>query len=386
MADSFTDRLQARLAQHLLEQAKREVGASRPRMTPRLIFGWAFAVSILATPYLLILFGVLLIVVKKLSIMSVIGGLILVCFGYALLPPRHRNSQKTYRPNELPALFGLLDSISAQLGVPPPDGVHFTDDFNAYMTQFRKPWSRQNEWVIGIGMTLWTAASDAERYALLAHEIAHKANNDPLRSGVFFDAKTVLENWHDTFYVDENGYDSIGTYHGYSAPVIRMIIAGWISLLSHILMSVTFRESQLAEYRADGFAAKTCGRENAIELLRTLTRADLARRAIVDLYPYRADQNGRIFDHLGATVAGADPTERKRFMERAANERRRVDSSHPPTSMRIEFLESLPEASDKTVTDPAATDFDAIDAELEPIKEALGREMMQTLYEIEVNR
>ena len=75
-----------------------------------------------------------------------------------------------------------------------------------------------------------------------------------------------------------------------------------------------------------------------------------------------------------------------RFLAEAAQEKRCVDASHPPTVMRIEFLRSLPAEVDQDAINMADIDFDPIDAEIRPIKDALGKEFMQELYDSEVNR
>lgn len=194
MIESVTDRLQARFAHRLLEQAKREIGHHRPRLTGRLMIAFVLSILVLLTPFLLIIGGAILIWSTWPNLFSIIIGLILIGFGYVLLPPRNRNTQKTYRRADLPALFALLDDIAARLQTTPPDGVHIDTEFNAYMAQFGRPFSRKQEWIVGIGLTLWAASSPAERVAHRAHELGHKVNDDPMRHGVFFRANVVLNN------------------------------------------------------------------------------------------------------------------------------------------------------------------------------------------------
>lgn len=169
---------------------------------------------------------------------------------------------------------------------------------------------------------------------------------------------------------------------GFTQIIGLALVGGYLKLLSRYW----FFESQRAEYRADAFASRISGTKANISSLEMLTRHDLARRAIVDLYPYNREQNGRIFDHMGAAVANADQPTVDRFLAEAAQEKRCIDSSHPPTIMRIEFLRSLPPDVDQNAIDLADVDFDAIDAEMQPIKDALGKKLMQDLYDSEVNR
>ena len=118
------DKWQARHAQKLLEQAKREVTDPRPRKTFRVVLAWLLSALVLATPYVVMAGGVVLILATFFSVSATIIGLILVGFGYVLLPPRWRNTQETYRREDLPKLFALQDEIAKRLGTQAPVGVH----------------------------------------------------------------------------------------------------------------------------------------------------------------------------------------------------------------------------------------------------------------------
>ncbi|MEO3417255.1 M48 family metallopeptidase [Roseovarius sp. CAU 1744] len=377
MSMSFTERWQARYADRLLGQAEREISDPRPKMTFRLFIAWVLSVLVLLSPLVVMCAGVALIAINFPNIFSIIIGLILIGFGYILMPPSIRNHDKTYRRQDLPSLFDLLDEIAARLGTTPPDGLHIDDEFNAYMAQFRQARSREQDWIIGIGLPLWAGLSPAERVALLAHEMAHKVNDDPMRSGMFFRAKSVLNNWHETFALEDGYYDG-----GFTQVAGTAVTGAFLRLLSWF----SFFESQRAEYRADAQASRVAGKAAAIKLLEAITRADLARRAIVDLYPYKTNQNGRIFDCMGAAVAEADTATVQRYLAEAAKARRCVDGSHPPTSLRIAFLDTLPDTNQTDALNVTNVNFAAIDAELQPIKDALGKELMEELYHAEVNR
>ena len=236
----------------------------------------------------------------------------------------------------------------------------------------------QNEWILGIGFTLWTAATPDQRIALLAHELAHKVNDDPMRQGVFATAKIVLEEWYATF--------ATGPDNGFIGNLVQLLGRGTVGGVLNVLNRLSYFESQRAEYRADAHAARVSGAEAGISLLELITRSDLARRAVVDLYPYSKNQNGRIFDHLGTALTNADAAQIDRFLAEAAAEKRCVDGSHPPTTMRIEFLGSLTGDVSQTRLDGKTVAFKDIDAELQPIKDQFGKAYMQALYDTEVNR
>ncbi|MEL6646530.1 MAG: M48 family metallopeptidase [Pseudomonadota bacterium] len=375
---NLIDKWQARHADALLAQALRETGDVAPRLTLRAALGYVIATAFVATAYLIMGLGVFIIAISFFEWGPTILGLILILFGYFLRPKRIKNTAKTYRRSDLPQLFALLDEIAQRIGTPPPDGVHIDRDCNAYMTEFRHP----HDWILGIGLPFWTALTGPQRVALLAHEMAHKVNNDPLRSGLYRDAQEVLLNWHDTFYIDEVTSFEMAIGHRAGAPGMQLIGMFVIEQLHGLLMRFVFYESQRAEYRADALAVQVAGRQAVIDLLEVTTRAEPAYRAVRDLYPYRSEQNGRIFDHMAKTLATQDQDLRRRYFKLAAEEKRRVDSSHPPTTMRIEFVGALYEPDSVLV--PQA-DFTLLDAELEPIKHKEGQRLMQELFDAEVN-
>ncbi|KRS12568.1 hypothetical protein XM53_10790 [Roseovarius atlanticus] len=379
MIDRLIDRWQERHADALLAQARREVDHSKPRITPRLAVGWVLSVVFLATPFIVMGAGVVLIAVTFPRVLPILVGLILIGFGVTLLPPKARNTDQTLRRADLPALFALLDRIAERLGTTPPDGVHVNIAFNAYMGQFPiTRWGRRQEWILGLGLPLWMALTPQERIGLLAHEMAHKVNDDPMRQGVFLRAISVLENWRDTFELEQEGLFG-------GATLVQGVAAVIIETFERLLRGMSFFESQRAEYRADAAAARTAGAASEISSLEKIMCAILAERSIIDLYPYKEDRGGRIFDHMGAAVSDAPTDLKVRLMADAAREKRRVDNSHPPTALRAEFVASLSPFDDAPL-DAEDVDFAAIDAELQPIKDALGARLMEDLYEFEVNR
>ena len=376
MIKPVTDRWQARFADDLLEQAKREIHHEKPKTTGRLMVAWVLSVIVLASPIVVMALGGGLILTTFPRVLPLIVGLILIGFGYVLLPPRYRNTQQTYSRVDLPLLFELLDDIAARMGTTAPDGIHFDGDFNAYMTHLSARHSRRRDWILGIGLAMWATLSPQQRIALLAHELGHRVSDDPMRHGVFARAKVVLENWYETFDLDRH----------IDAPIIQMVMTGLIGAYYQIFSWFSFFESQRAEYRADAIAAQVSGRQASHEMLEILTRADLGMIAIVDLYPYRDQQNGHIFDHMAQAIAGADGATKGRYLAEAEAQKRCVDSSHPPTSMRIEFIQSLPDTWGADRLHSSDYDFAAIDNEMRTIKDQLGKEEMQDLFDTEVNR
>ncbi|MDF1670757.1 MAG: hypothetical protein P1U83_14200 [Roseovarius sp.] len=89
---------------------------------------------------------------------------------------------------------------------------------------------------------------------------------------------------------------------------------------------------------------------------------------------------------MAQAVTGADGATKGRYLAEAEAQKRCVDSSHPPTSMRIEFIQSLPDTWGVDRLHSSDYDFAAIDNEMRTIKDQLGKEEMQDLFDTEVNR
>jgi heat shock protein HtpX len=107
----------------------------------------------------------------------------------------------------------------------------------------------------------------------------------------------------------------------------------WIFILSHLL----WRDKQRAEYYADSLAAKVAGTEAMLGMLQKLhytSTFDLALQQF-SMRP----QNANFFNALIQQVAQVPPREIERVsrVERLAQSR--LDTTHPPTANRIEFLQ-----------------------------------------------
>ncbi|MEO0748600.1 MAG: hypothetical protein AAFZ10_09515, partial [Pseudomonadota bacterium] len=135
---NIIDKWQARHADALLTQAMSESRDAAPLLNLRSVLGYLFAGTFVATAYLIMGLGVFIIYASFFDWGPAILGLILITFGYFLKPAKVKNKDKTYRREDLPLLFALLDEIAEWVGTEPPKGVHIDRECNAYMTEFRR--------------------------------------------------------------------------------------------------------------------------------------------------------------------------------------------------------------------------------------------------------
>ena len=122
------------------------------------------------------------------SIVSVPLALVLTLVAFYVAPRFGRFPKRAsvrYR-EDAPALFALLDRVTAETGAKPVHAVVVSGAFNAaYGTvgPRRRPF-------VEIGLPLWDALPPQERIALLCHELAHGVNGDS-RHGLVVDTVTV---------------------------------------------------------------------------------------------------------------------------------------------------------------------------------------------------
>ncbi len=383
MKDRIVAAWQAKNAQKLLSQAKVDGAKRRTRFSLRLIIAYFFAAIFLYSAYAVLALGLYIIVWSFGQILPVIFGAIILFVGYLLLPKRGKNTEKTFRRNDFPVLFGLMDEIAKAANTTSPDGLHLDSDPNAYIAHFR-PWMKPSEWVVGIGFTIWEALDDQEKIAVLAHEMSHKVNDDPNRNSILGDAQKVIGAQLNILNAPRLVRNS-GFMEAITDLVIWLLSKSLVAIYKFILRAIYF-ESQRAEYRADALGTLISGKRAYTGVLEKLTRGHLAQRAVLDLFPYTKNQDGTVFDHMGKAIASADQKTCQDLLDRAAKELQRTDLSHPPTHMRLEFVQSLSEDYEAGLVRSESFDFPAIQNELKDVKNALGKAFMQQMHAQEVNR
>ncbi|MFF2543382.1 M48 family metalloprotease [Kitasatospora sp. NPDC058063] len=300
-----------------------------------------------------------------------------------------------------PALYGLADRVAAELGAAPVAAIEVTDEFNAsygLVGLRRRP-------VLHLGLPLWEVLDDRQRIALLGHEFGHHVNGDHRRSLWLHSAIVALAAWYDMVRPDRPGRGSgdevsllirIGAMVG--AVVLRAV--AWLLLQGLYLFDrLTSRAGQQAEYRADALAVRVGGSEAAGGLLATFllfgpvcTAVDRIRaeerrrprtvrrgRGRTAEQPEQPEQPKppapdllweRLREHLGSVPA----TERERLLRLSARDRAAVDSTHPPTHLRIALVERA-EARPAAVT-AAPAEVGAIAAELAPHRARIAADLL----------
>lgn len=371
--ENFRAQLNQRLGERVFLDAQRSL-MTPVRMSGALLACYALSVVILLIPVAMIAIGIWAIAVHSALFFAILGGIFLIWVGVVLLPRPLKNEARTLRRSDLPQFYALLDEVAGALGTRAPDGVQFTFEMNAYVVNYGR-FGRDRVLVLGVPM--WLMASRQERIALVAHEMAHFANGDVARSGLVWAAWRTVLRWDYVWSIEDNLFrrDLLAMVMEVIQSLLRLPVRG----AGHLLMLLSFHSSQRAEYLADGMAARVAGRDASVTLLRKFAVAPIAARDVVQLYPYSRDQNGRIFDVILKTIADVTEDEKQALEADAAQQKSRVDLSHPPTSYRIAFLQLLD--GDATTIRADRFDFDQLAAELQTEVDRQGKRLMQR-YEV----
>ncbi|WP_162251538.1 MULTISPECIES: M48 family metallopeptidase [unclassified Nocardioides] len=258
-------------------------------------------------------------------------------------------------PERAPGITTLVAQVAQLLGTRPPTEIRIDSEFNAYVAP-RGLRGRQ----LVLGAPLWVALGPQERVALLGHEIGHLAHGDLMSSRYVASARQTLLRWVDL--LDPDGTE---VFENDTPVLVRALMAPprWAVLgYLRLLGSVNSTASRRQELYADLAAAMAAGTTAAIadhEISLLAEGIDvIANRAAVD------STRPHLGDAIIARVAAYDASQRAAARRAAADDRRSVDNSHPPTVDRLRLVESVDPFTASIVLEAAQSR--RIDRELAP--------------------
>lgn len=144
--------------------------------------------------------------------------------------------------------------------------------------------------------------------------------------------------------------------------------------IAELLLHLTWRNKQEAEYLADYLATTVSGTKPMVEALTRLSCGDYLH-AILLRNAIGYNQLGRpILEKFVERVESRPPVELERIRRACLLETARLDATHPPTAYRIAFLEKheISEAG----CNLTKQEIEAIDMELEPYIEPMAKELI----------
>jgi Zn-dependent protease with chaperone function len=276
---------------------------------------------------------------------------------------------------DTPRLHALVDRVSAELGGPRLEVV-VTAEFNASAGRYG---IRQRP-ILEIGLPLWNVRAPQERADLIGHEVGHFVNNDQRRRLVVLTAVRGM---------GQLAYLLDGRVHwdddlAFFSAVARTVLRGLSAIpyaLGAVLMLVTLRAGQYAEYLADQLGSRIGSSQATVRGLEVSLLAAASMRTMDTAVRRRVhpDELWRIQrEHL----ASVPPIEWERLRRVAAKRDLRVDESHPPTHLRIELAKARPQQAAAVVV--GRVESELIDKELAPayaqVAKDLREQSLRSLY------
>jgi Zn-dependent protease with chaperone function len=317
-------------------------------------------------------------------------GVVLVGLSVLLRPRlgpgrRVRRRLLTVRRADAPALYGVADRVAAELGTAAPALIVIDGSYNA---SYRREGLRRRV-VLTLGLPLWETLDPGQRLALLAHELGHGANGDA-RSGLWIgSAISSLEEWYRVFRPGAapgvnrrmqygarvsraSGFAAIGEM---IAMVVMGVFAELTILVNRLLTRLTLLSGRRAEYRADAMAARIAGPEAAARMLSALALGSaaeqVAHRRELASTPKKGAPRPDFWSDLREYVASIPPSERDRRLRVCELDDSAVDTSHPPTHLRLAYVRQLPAAEPSIAL--TEDELSSIDAELAATRRKVGQ-------------
>jgi heat shock protein HtpX len=150
-------------------------------------------------------------------------------------------------------------------------------------------------------------------------------------------------------------------------------LASFVGIWIAGLCALVWRDVQRAEYLADYLASRVSGTDSMISLLKKLHLSgafDIVVRAL------RFQHTNRdLFEELRFQVERVPDREIERLMRIEKLLQAGLDSTHPPTAYRIEFLEAHHSPDAKVVVSPAT--WERVEAELGPARRWAHEKMLE---------
>ncbi|MEV6330472.1 M48 family metalloprotease [Streptomyces sp. NPDC051909] len=274
-----------------------------------------------------------------------VGGLLLALA--FVLRPRFGRARKELSElpflerADAPRLFALIDEIGAGVGTRGVDLVVLDASVNASVGAY----GIRRRRVLVLGMPLWATLDPQERIALLGHEIGHYAHGDTRHGFLVGSALGSLDTWRYMLARSDDGDTLSDTFINVLTALPRWAVHG----LTVLLDGATLRATQRAEYLADGAAAHTAGHAAAVAVLQrqfvsrsidsALRREVVGARTRVGGRTRREVQAEGLWERVAAEVRTVPEREYERLRRVAELRGHCVDSTHPPTHLRIRNLE-----------------------------------------------
>jgi Zn-dependent protease with chaperone function len=315
-------------------ESKKSPGVSWSLILAHLAAAAVYSVSLVSG-----IAGLIIVLPPWTTVFDPIVGAMLMLLGWAARPRATAPPDYWLDRAEFPTLYAAADRIAKALGTQPVQALARSVEFNA---NFRLAgWSRRP--FVELGAPLMAVLSSEERLALIAHELSHGANRDPLRSSYLGGALDALVTWSSAMRPTSFGRAGEGVSFG---PLVSLFVIPFemamlalseaVLLMARGLFMLVLRQSQRAEYLADSLAAAVVGTKPMQQALEKLYLGELVDSAVRE-HALKTPSDPLV--HRLVDVAnGVDPATKDKLREASAAAMWQADVSHPPTALRVQML------------------------------------------------
>ena len=268
---------------------------------------------------------------------AIILGVIILTTAVYLRPFIPKTPEQYLTQEKVPLLFEVINEINTKLGGSSIDYLVLDHEYNASMSYAGLTRKR----VLTLGYPLLYLLNKQEFVCLIAHELAHNVNNDPTRGYFHFYAADMLLNWHilisPTYAMRWDDINYLLKLGAVPLYVLMWCVSQTILGVFYIYYWMIHKESQKAEYYADFLEAKLGGKEASLSLSEKLYNGNVLEyvQQMVVLNP-----GGKgVMEYLVEFVSTLPEKEKTRIRLLMNSVASRIDSTHPPTKYRMEFID-----------------------------------------------
>lgn len=247
--------------------------------------------------------------------------------------------------------------------------IAINNEYNAYCGRYGILQKR----VLGIGLPLLHSLTPQEFVALIGHEVAHGKNRDPLRGILVHNAHNTLLHWHFLLYPDHIWDPNYGIENIAIAPInlLLLLMSSFVRILASAFIHLGFRSSQIAEYRADLYAAEISGKSAILSLFNKLHYDSIFNLSVQKFT--LSKENSSLWDILTDKFANIPESEVRRLKRLQQISGSRLDMTHPPTVHRAEVIEANSDETSKVLLTQHC--FDKIKQSLKPHFESAEKKL-----------
>ncbi len=332
-----------RLSQALFSEVSKrpiavdEHGSAKSSLSVKLAF--ILASMIYLSSFAIAIAGIALLTLSGGKVVYLLAGGLCLLIAALSFPrfaraPRHIVSRSDY-----PGIYALSDRVAKALGTKPVAGIGISTEFNANYCV--AGWEGRP--YVEIGAALAAVLSVEEFVALLAHELSHGANGDPLRGRYLGGALDTVVRWaiairptSITNLGDGMPYGPIVSIVGIPFAVVALALSEAMFLLAKGFYLLVLRQSQRAEYLADLLAARIAGTHEMTSQLEKLYLYNVVDTAVQRHALSNPEEP--IQDVLREAIRSLPESKLESFRSESRAQSWQVDSTHPPTAMRIDVL------------------------------------------------